>query len=477
MEKFNSHSNSIERRCFGVHLTSSQIFLEYIFPEIRDKLMDFIWIDLFCGKGNLILPILNYIPKKDRNSFFKEHIFLSDIQEKMIKSCYKTAQKYGISLKVAEQNIICRDNLESFPTFLKEKNYPLYHITNPPYLYLGFIRKNEKTKNHLKYFNEKNKGYQDLYQIAMINDLRNNIKNLIYIIPSNFIYGATVSNKFRLDFLKYYNILKMLIFETQIFRFTGTNIFITFLKRKSKPNLDPIIFEGIKYKKNNIVLNRKYYLEPEFKYRGGSEFDKFLLKFRSRNPLKVQFYLKQEDIKKNIGDNKLSVIDTSHYKSGKYLKKDLYVNNSIIEKVKSNNIYVKTVDSGSNKGRVGLYEIKEDFGTEGIYVSGDTYRTSPIQIFLLPTISKKDQELLLLFFNYLLEHFRKKLDSEFLTTYKYSNADYTRKYLGLTQVRKLIKTFPIIEINEEDKHELKRLIKLDNNQFVKKILKNIIHKI
>ncbi|MBY8982095.1 MAG: hypothetical protein KGD57_04040, partial [Candidatus Lokiarchaeota archaeon] len=79
MEKFNSHSNSIERRCFGVHLTSSQIFLEYIFPEIRDKLMDFIWIDLFCGKGNLILPILNYIPKKDRNSFFKEHIFLSDI--------------------------------------------------------------------------------------------------------------------------------------------------------------------------------------------------------------------------------------------------------------------------------------------------------------------------------------------------------------------------------------------------------------
>jgi hypothetical protein len=57
-----------------------------------------------------------------------------------------------------------------------------------------------------------------------------------------------------------------------------------------------------------------------------------------------------------------------------------------------------------------------------------------------------------------LESFREKLDSEFLTTYKYSNADYTRKYLGLTQVRKLIQTFPYATMNENFNQKLTALI-------------------
>lgn len=52
------------------------------------------------------------------------------------------------------------------------------------------------------YFSGPNNGYQDLYQIALINDLRNNIFNMIYIIPTNFLFGFSVSNKIRMDFLK-----------------------------------------------------------------------------------------------------------------------------------------------------------------------------------------------------------------------------------------------------------------------------------
>jgi hypothetical protein len=96
------------------------------------------------------------------------------------------------------------------------------------------------------------------------------------------------------------------------------------------------------------------------------------------------------------------------------------------------------VDTGSYEGRAGLSLIKEDFDADGIYVSGNTYRTSLIQIFLEPEILKSDQIILKEYFNFILEHFRKELDSEFLTTYKYSNAEYTRKYLGLTQVRNII---------------------------------------
>jgi len=64
------------------------------------------------------------------------------------------------------------------------------------------------------------------------------------------------------------------------------------------------------------------------------------------------------------------------------------------------------------------------------------------------------------------------LDSEFLTTYKYSKAEYTRKYLGLTQVRSLIETFPIVNLDIFNKNLLKEAI--DNKDF-KKLL-NILKK-
>ena len=58
----------------------------------------------------------------------------------------------------------------------------------------------------------------------------------------------------------------------------------------------------------------------------------------------------------------------------------------------------------------------------------------------------------------MLEYFRNELDSEFMTTYKYSEAEYTRKYLGLTQVRKLIETFPILSLDTSSREKLKELI-------------------
>lgn len=182
-----------KRRALGAHLTSVGIFEKFILSEIKDKLWNYIWVDLFCGEGNLILPMLNLIPKNHRINFFKEHIFLFDIQEEMIKKSITNAEKYGIPYDIAKENIQKRDTLKDYPIFIKNLSYPIFHITNPPYLYLGYIVK--QAKEHLKYFSDINDGYQDLYQIAMINDLRHDIQNMIYIIPTNFLFGFSVSNK------------------------------------------------------------------------------------------------------------------------------------------------------------------------------------------------------------------------------------------------------------------------------------------
>jgi len=462
-----------ERRALGVHLTSVDIFLKYIFPEIKNKLNEYIWVDLYAGEGNLLLPILNEIPLEERVNFFENHIYLFDVQAEMVTKCIKNANSYGIPIEIAKKNIKVRDNLETFPEFLKNNELPIFHVTNPPYLYLGYIRKHKETQKYLKYFKADNEGYQDLYQIAMINDLRNNIENLIYIIPSNFLFGASVSNKFRQDFLKYYKILKMIIFETKIFEFTGTNICIGFFKRKKVPKAEPIEFNGVKFKNRDEMKSKNYILKPKFKYRAGSEFDEFLENYRTRNPTKVKYYLLKEEVSRNKGNNQISVIDANNYKNNEYKRLNLQVNDVLKEKIESNILYVQTVDKGSIEGRVGLSVIAEDFGIKGIYVSSNTYRTHPIQIFFKPQISIDCQILLKNYFNFILEYFRKELDSEFLTTYKYSNAEYTRKYLGLTQVRGLIETFPIVKIDLKSKNRLKSLILKKDFDEILKVLKNL----
>ena len=446
-----------KRRKYGQHLTSLDIFYRYILPEIKALLRDYLWVDLYAGEGNLILPILKEIQPNEREKFFKDHIFLADVHKEMVKRCISNAESYGISGEIARTNIKLRDNLESFPQILKRKKFPMFHITNPPYLYLGYIKKTKETQNYLDYFKNENAGYQDLYQIAMINDLRNEVGNLIYVIPSNFLFGASVSNKVRQDFLKYYRIAKMIIFETSMFEFTGTNICISFFTRKTQQKDEIQSFKAIKFKNKNSFLDREYHLAPKYKYRAGSEFDEFLEEFAAHNPLKISYYLQHDEVLKNSGPFEISVIDANKYENTRYRELTLKVNKILQEKLHRNILYARTVDTGSIDGRAGLGIVKEHFGVDGIYVSGNTYRTHPIQIFLNPELTFNDQLLLRNYFNIILEHFREKLDSEFLTTYKYSNANYTRKYLGLTQVRKIIETFPY-ELDLVKKKRLKAMI-------------------
>ena len=125
VQKLLTVTNKLKRRTLGVYLTSENLFMEYILPEIKDKLYKFIWVDLYAGKGNLILPILNEIDYEEREAFFKDHIYLFDIQEEMIDCCIEKAEHYGIHKKIAEENIIQRDNLQNFPLFFKKKKLPM----------------------------------------------------------------------------------------------------------------------------------------------------------------------------------------------------------------------------------------------------------------------------------------------------------------------------------------------------------------
>jgi hypothetical protein len=131
---------------------------------------------------------------------------------------------------------------------------------------------------------------------------------------------------------------------------------------------------------------------------------------------------------------------------------------------------VRTLDTGGWGGRSGIYNVKEVFGVDGVVVTKEKYRTHPIQIFITPELSEEDLVLLKNYFNLMLEYFRDITDSEFLTTFKYSNSDYIRKYLGLSQTKKLLETFPVHTIPKDQKKILKILIEQKNIEGIKDIL-------
>ncbi|MEN3038225.1 MAG: N-6 DNA methylase [Candidatus Kryptonium sp.] len=460
-----------KRREYGIHLTSIEIFKRFILPEIRDVLYNYSWIDLFAGEGNLILPILEEIPIDKRIEFFKEHIFLFDIQNEMLEKSIKNAEKYGIPYEIAINNIQQRDTLLNYPN-LEHLKYPPYHITNPPYLYLGYIVKS--FERNLKYFSGPNEGYQDLYQIALMNDLRHNIQRMIYIIPTNFLFGFSVSNKIRMDFLPFYNIKKAIIFETKIFRFTGTNVCICFFERKKSPIQEPITFKAIKI--NNKAIEKVYNLNPRNFYRAGGEFDEFVTHFKSPQPLKIEFYLTLNEVRKNKGSKRVKLLDVNNFSNGYYKVNTYLVNEKLYRKLQNNPLFVRTLDTGSWEGRVGIYNVKEIFGVDGIVVTKEKYRTHPIQIFITPELSPNDLALLKDYFNLMLEYFRDITDSEFLTTFKYSNSDYIRKYLGLSQTKKLLQTLPVHLMNSQVKQTLKILIEQKNIEGIKEILMELNNK-
>ena len=433
-------SGSAERkrvRSLGEHLTPSSVFTEFILPKIEGRIYEYIWIDLFAGEGNLILPILERIPVAERAEFFSRHIYLFDIQEKMVKKSIENAVNYGVPERLAESNITVQDTLDEYPYFLKKKTNSIFHLTNPPYLYIGYIAKNNGTDGKIKYFSGENRGLQDLYQIALMNDLRNNINQMIYIIPSNFIFCHSVSRMIRQAFLSKYDIKDAVIFEKRIFDKTGTNV-AAFLFERSRQKKEAMKFTALKI--NSTIQKKAYVLKKYNDYRAGSYFDEYVQKNRKKL-LNIHYYLKKEEIDQNPGEIEVTLLDSKEYNGEKYTKRKFSINESLYSKIKSNPIFLRTVDTGSEKGRAGLYSIPDYFDTDGIYVDGNTYRTNPIQVFIEPMLSENKLSIVTQRFNRTLNWLREETDSEFMTTYKYTyNCKYTRKYLGLTQARAIMET-------------------------------------
>ncbi len=431
------------RRNFGSHLTPVDIFEDYIYPNISDRLFDYAWTDNFCGEGNLILPMLEHVDEDHRIQFFKDHLFLSDVSEDAVTKSREKASGYGIPPDIVEKNISVNDGLQAFPK-LKTK-FRIFHITNPPYLYLGYIAKTADVRQYLRYFTGSATRLQDLYQIALLRDFEKGLDKMVYIIPSNFLFGNSVSNQIRKLLFSKYRLEKATVIEKRVFRFTGTNVVICFFTKASgneQMSTIPVTTVAGSVTHSNITLERRN------NYRAGLFFDD-LISSLPKNDLKFRFYLSERDLLASPGAFKTTVVDVSRFSNRRYAIREYMINRDTMSMIRRNVLFLRTLDSGSKEGRCGLYNIREHFNADAIVVSGKRYRTHPIQI-VFDDLTAEEQEYLRIYFNKTLEYMRSRSNSEFLTTYKYSSSNYTRKYLGLNQAKSIIRTYPIFPEDEKN---------------------------
>jgi len=434
----------LRRRANGVHYTPSSIFVEHILPALGTDLWRYCWADLYCGDGNLIFPIVERIPAPQRARFFEENVRMFDVDPASVGRCVSRAVRLGVPEALAKRRFLQLDTLAGFPEIRSAHEF--YHITNPPYLYLGYIRKHAETQGHLRYFEGGNAGLQDLYQVALANDIRRGTERMVYVIPANFLFGDAASNRIREMLFPRYRLRRAVLFEGRIFEETGTNVMACFFERKPSPDRLPqsIALTRVGRKNGRAAPAGTIEVSPEGRWRAGGQFGSLIGRM-PKNNLGISFYLLMREVAANPGGCRISLLDSSSYaSSSSYRKLDVRVSRALACRIRRNDIWVRTIDTGSEQGMAGFYSIRESFGADGIVVGSNfTYRTSPIQVFLDPPPLPADLAFAMVWANALLRYMRGRLGSNFMTTYKYSGSSYTRKYLGLKQAKSLLKACPV----------------------------------
>lgn len=250
------------------------------------------------------------------------------------------------------EGTIQQDTLKKVPDYVDK-----YIITNPPYL----ARNKNKDKSYYDLYDE-----NDLYK-CFIKSIKNNAKGGQIIIPLNFWSSIRKSDcNLRREFLKYYNITRLNIFEEQVFDDTSYTVCSFQFIRKDNEDYDEQIID-------------------------------------------TYIYPKKENIKIKYNEDNGWIIGGELYKLS---TNDKIIVRRLLEGEKSNtNIFLKAIDDGNDKGKIKLEHSDEPY-------YGESSSRSFATLHITPRISPKKQLLVIDKFNYMLNDYRDKYHSLFLTNYR-----------------------------------------------------------
>lgn len=260
-------------------------------------------------------------------------------------------------------------------TLLNPPNYKdKYVVTNPPYL--------ARNKSPDKVLYDKY-DMNDLYKISIRTIIDGDVVGGILIVPVNFI--SEDSSKLREYFFSKYKITRFNIFEEDVFDDTSYSVCSFQFERHDLYPLTP-----------------PYTKVPIFIYPSGKEIE--------------------------------LILDSSHHFTiGKSLfpniKSEYNIRRLVEGETPASNLYLRAIDTGTDEGR-----IKLSINKDHLYGSLTDRTFCTIQ-----TDKKIDnEELVCERFNDILEKYRDRYNSLFLTNYRNSTSSYARKRITFKQAYSLI---------------------------------------
>lgn len=324
--------------------TNADYILQGLEPFVKDKKV----VDPFAGAGDLLSWALNN----------------------------RALSAKGYDIKPANESIGYNDS------FKDPIDYSgLFVITNPPYL----IKGKSVDKSVFDLYKT-----DDLYK-AFILSIIGKVDEGIVIVPINFL--SSEDSKIRDKFFSQYQIVRLNLFEEQVFDDTPSTVCAFYYKKGKNQPFDFCTFPS--NTTSTVSLEKKY----EYKY--GNDFYEYL--------------------------DCPSVLKCSR----------LVVGN----KEPNVNIHISCLDGGSSTNRIKA-SICEPY-------YGKISDRAKLSISTNIDLSSQDQEALVKLFNEILEKFRLQYNSLFLPNFRQSSSLYARKRIPFSTVYKLLNAVYVRELQQK----------------------------
>jgi len=276
-----------------------------------------------------------------------------DNRDNYIIECYDIEPK--------KDNVVERDTLYNPPDYANK-----FVLTNPPYL--------ARNKSENKILFDKY-GVNDLYKCFLKSILDSSLLGGIIIIPLNFWCSARTSDiSLRQAFLKTYKVVKINVFEEQVFNDTTYTICAFLFERNNNDD------------RNSHLMSMDIYPIME----------SLIVELNENNSY-------------TIGGEIYNLPKQSEYNITRLIKGD----------IPNTNIVAKCIDDNiNNQIKLKIVTDDEIFFDETPNKSARTYAT----LVITPELSMTQQEELVRRFNKFLVDMRKKYNSLFLTNYRESKS-------------------------------------------------------
>ena len=419
---------------YGQHYTPKVLTIKHIkdLTEVKNKKLRV--VDPFVGEGNLLIDYLSIFNRSEQIEILEKKLIKGfDIDKSTIKKVRnRFKEEYKISDELLKSLFEVNNSLKNKRT---KKND--FILTNPPYLARNTCKKKYNEEFNINF---KDNNYIDYYEMSL--DIYGKNEG-IWIIPSNFI-SSDLLNKKRKELLKLFNIENINLFEIPIFE--GTNIsVVTFILKKKKETQSVLNINFIKY-------DREIKKEIDIDENGNicSEWIKET-KIKENNAIQG---LLRENIE--IGNIDIIVLN-ENYKIEK-----MKITEDEKNRITKNILFLRSTDTGTKEGKLGLYELKELF-PKSFYkkepITLLTKKTSRlcVPIFFKDELTKEEQKKIKENVNKKLEKLRNKYNSIFLTNFKNTTNSIARKRITFKEI------YGLIERSMEEMKEVKEVKEVNNH--------------